>query len=87
MFAHLPKSSCSLASLVCRVCLAAPLRAAAVLLLVGLTWLLATSLFGGQAGSSVRSFFSGKTRSRQTVTGWTGNDLTTIYVAVLYVRI
>uniref|UniRef100_G3P1S8 FAM3 metabolism regulating signaling molecule A n=1 Tax=Gasterosteus aculeatus aculeatus TaxID=481459 RepID=G3P1S8_GASAC len=63
MFAHLPKSSCSLASLVCRVCLAAPLRAAAVLLLVGLTWLLATSLFGGQAGSSVRSFFSGKTRT------------------------
>uniref|UniRef100_A0A3Q3FKU2 FAM3 metabolism regulating signaling molecule A n=1 Tax=Labrus bergylta TaxID=56723 RepID=A0A3Q3FKU2_9LABR len=37
-----------------------PLRAVAVLLLVGLTWLLANSLFGGESGSSVRYFFSGK---------------------------
>lgn len=32
----------------------------AVLLLVGLTWLLANTLFGGEGGSSVRYFFSGK---------------------------
>ncbi|KAF3860410.1 hypothetical protein F7725_000665 [Dissostichus mawsoni] len=34
-------------------------RAVAVLLLVGLTWLLANSLFGGESGSSMRSFFTG----------------------------
>ncbi|XP_031700164.1 protein FAM3A isoform X2 [Anarrhichthys ocellatus] len=39
--------------------LTAPLRAAALLLLVGLTWLLANTLFGGDGGSSVRHFFSG----------------------------
>lgn len=39
--------------------LTGPLRAVAVLLLVGLTWLLANTLFGGESGSSVRHFFSG----------------------------
>ncbi|XP_010770311.1 protein FAM3A [Notothenia coriiceps] len=39
--------------------LTGPLRAVAVLLLVGLTWLLANSLFGGESGSSMRSFFTG----------------------------
>ncbi|XP_003963231.2 protein FAM3A isoform X2 [Takifugu rubripes] len=39
--------------------LTGPLRAMAVLLLVGLTWLLANTLFGGEGGSSVRYFFSG----------------------------
>uniref|UniRef100_A0A672INT4 ILEI/PANDER domain-containing protein n=1 Tax=Salarias fasciatus TaxID=181472 RepID=A0A672INT4_SALFA len=37
-----------------------PLRAAAVLLLVGLTWLLANTFFRGDSGSSVRHFFIGK---------------------------
>uniref|UniRef100_A0A672ZBD0 Family with sequence similarity 3 member A n=1 Tax=Sphaeramia orbicularis TaxID=375764 RepID=A0A672ZBD0_9TELE len=37
--------------------LTGPLRAVAVLLLVGLTWLLANTLFGGENGS-VRHFFS-----------------------------
>lgn len=40
--------------------LTGPLRAVAALLLVGLTWLAARSLFGGESGSSVRSFFSAK---------------------------
>lgn len=31
-----------------------------VLLLLGLTWLLANTLFGGETGSSVRHFFKGK---------------------------
>lgn len=39
--------------------LTGPLRAVAVLLLVGLTWLLASTLFGGESGSSVRHFFTG----------------------------
>ncbi|XP_074538539.1 protein FAM3A [Halichoeres trimaculatus] len=39
--------------------LTGPLRAVAVLLLVGLTWLLANSLFGGENSSSMRFFFSG----------------------------
>ncbi|KAM4563551.1 protein FAM3A [Odontesthes bonariensis] len=39
--------------------LTGPLRAVVVLLLVGLTWLLASSLFGGESASSVRHFFSG----------------------------
>uniref|UniRef100_H3DC99 FAM3 metabolism regulating signaling molecule A n=1 Tax=Tetraodon nigroviridis TaxID=99883 RepID=H3DC99_TETNG len=38
---------------------AGPLRATAVLLLLGLTWLLANTLFGGDSGASVRHFFSG----------------------------
>ncbi|KAM9855483.1 protein FAM3A [Aulostomus maculatus] len=38
--------------------LTGPLRAVAVLLLVGLTWLLANTLFGGEGGSSVRQLFS-----------------------------
>uniref|UniRef100_A0A3Q3WIC8 ILEI/PANDER domain-containing protein n=1 Tax=Mola mola TaxID=94237 RepID=A0A3Q3WIC8_MOLML len=38
--------------------LSGPLRAVAVLLLVGLTWLLASALFGGEGGSSVRHIFS-----------------------------
>uniref|UniRef100_A0A3B4UBE6 FAM3 metabolism regulating signaling molecule A n=1 Tax=Seriola dumerili TaxID=41447 RepID=A0A3B4UBE6_SERDU len=40
--------------------LTGPLRVVAVLLLVGLTWLLANTLFGGESGTSVRHFFSGK---------------------------
>ena len=36
-----------------------PLRGMAVLLLLGLTWLLANTLFGGESGSTVRHFFSG----------------------------
>ncbi|KAM8830595.1 protein FAM3A [Synchiropus picturatus] len=40
--------------------LTGPLRAVAALLLVGLTWLLASALFGGDSGSSVRSFFIAK---------------------------
>uniref|UniRef100_A0A3B5B3G8 FAM3 metabolism regulating signaling molecule A n=1 Tax=Stegastes partitus TaxID=144197 RepID=A0A3B5B3G8_9TELE len=39
------------------VLLTGPLRAVAVLLLVGLTWLLASALFGGE-NASVRNFFS-----------------------------
>lgn len=45
--------------------LTGPLRVVAVLLLVGLTWLLAITLFGGESGSSVRHFFSGKRNSLQ----------------------
>lgn len=41
-------------------CITGPLRATAVLLLLGLTWLLANTLLGGESGSSVRHFFSGK---------------------------
>uniref|UniRef100_A0A4W6EP22 FAM3 metabolism regulating signaling molecule A n=1 Tax=Lates calcarifer TaxID=8187 RepID=A0A4W6EP22_LATCA len=40
--------------------LTGPLRVVAVLLLVGLTWLLANTLFGKESGSSVRHFFSGE---------------------------
>ncbi|XP_041859522.1 protein FAM3A isoform X2 [Melanotaenia boesemani] len=39
--------------------LTVPLRAVVVLLLVGLTWLLANTFFRGENGSSVRHFFSG----------------------------
>ncbi|XP_031139882.1 protein FAM3A isoform X2 [Sander lucioperca] len=38
--------------------LTGPLRAVVVLLLVGLTWLLANTFFGGESGSSVWHFFS-----------------------------
>ncbi|KAM9786140.1 protein FAM3A [Neosynchiropus ocellatus] len=40
--------------------LTGPLRAVAALLLVGLTWLLVSALFGGDGGSLVRSFFMGE---------------------------
>lgn len=46
--------------------LAGPLRAVVVLLLVGLTWLLANTLFGGDSGSTVRHFFSGKRSTSET---------------------
>uniref|UniRef100_A0AAQ5XB72 ILEI/PANDER domain-containing protein n=1 Tax=Amphiprion ocellaris TaxID=80972 RepID=A0AAQ5XB72_AMPOC len=49
--------------LTCWFPLTGPLRAVAVLLLVGLTWLLASALFGGES-ASVRNFFSGKTEPR-----------------------
>uniref|UniRef100_A0A8C5H955 ILEI/PANDER domain-containing protein n=1 Tax=Gouania willdenowi TaxID=441366 RepID=A0A8C5H955_GOUWI len=39
--------------------LTVPVRAMVVVLLVGLTWLLANSLFGGESASSVRQFFTG----------------------------
>ncbi|CAL8259379.1 unnamed protein product [Gadus morhua 'NCC'] len=39
--------------------LAGPLRGVAVVLLVGLTWFLASTIFGGDSGSSVRHFFTG----------------------------
>ncbi|XP_004558785.1 protein FAM3A [Maylandia zebra] len=39
--------------------LTGPLRAVAVVLLVGFTWLLANTLFGGESASSVLHFFSG----------------------------
>ena len=42
------------------VSLTGPLRVVAVLLLVGLTWLLANTFFGEDSGSAVRHFFSGK---------------------------
>ncbi|KAL1020927.1 hypothetical protein UPYG_G00006510 [Umbra pygmaea] len=38
--------------------LAGPLRAVAVLLLVGLTWVLATTILGGDSNSVVKHFFS-----------------------------
>ena len=37
-----------------------PLRGVAVVLLVALTWFLASTIFGGDSGSSVRHFFTGK---------------------------
>lgn len=46
-------------SLECFSCVTGPLRAVAVLLLVGLTWVLASSIFGGDSGSTVRNFFTG----------------------------
>ncbi|XP_058265750.1 protein FAM3A isoform X1 [Hemibagrus wyckioides] len=39
--------------------LAGPLRAVAVVLLVGLTWLLASSILGGDSGSFMKIFFPG----------------------------
>ncbi|XP_062314587.1 protein FAM3A isoform X2 [Osmerus eperlanus] len=39
--------------------LAGPLRAVAVLLLVGLTWVLASSILGGDSGTVVRHLFTG----------------------------
>ena len=42
------------------ILLTGPLRAVVVLLLVGLTWLLANTLFGGEGALSVRHFFIGK---------------------------
>ncbi|KAG9269100.1 protein FAM3A isoform X2 [Astyanax mexicanus] len=39
--------------------LAGPLRAVAAVLVVGLTWLLASSLLGGDGSSVMKSFFSG----------------------------
>ncbi|CAG07444.1 unnamed protein product [Tetraodon nigroviridis] len=45
--------------------LTGPLRATAVLLLLGLTWLLANTLFGGDSGASVRHFFSAELRPRR----------------------
>ncbi|XP_022532901.1 protein FAM3A isoform X1 [Astyanax mexicanus] len=41
--------------------LAGPLRAVAAVLVVGLTWLLASSLLGGDGSSVMKSFFSGET--------------------------
>lgn len=43
------------------VCVPGPLRAVAVLLLVGLTWVLASSILGGDSNLVVKHFFSGKT--------------------------
>ena len=65
--------------LVCPVFLTGPLRAVAVLLLVGLTWLLANTLFGGESGSSVRHFFTGERSSSETINRWIENELRTIY--------
>lgn len=45
--------------------LTGPLRVLGVLLLVGLTWLLANTLFGKESGSSVRHFFIGKSSSSE----------------------
>ncbi|XP_075882451.1 protein FAM3A [Nelusetta ayraudi] len=39
--------------------LTGPLKTGVLLLLVGLTWLLANTLFGGEGGSSLKSFFTG----------------------------
>ncbi|XP_038866412.1 protein FAM3A isoform X2 [Salvelinus namaycush] len=39
--------------------LAGPMRAVAVLLLLGLTWVLASSILGGDSSSLVKHFFSG----------------------------
>uniref|UniRef100_A0A673YY64 FAM3 metabolism regulating signaling molecule A n=1 Tax=Salmo trutta TaxID=8032 RepID=A0A673YY64_SALTR len=41
------------------VCVPGPLRAVAVLLLVGLTWVLASSILGGDSNLVVKHFFSG----------------------------
>uniref|UniRef100_A0A8C5CAI5 FAM3 metabolism regulating signaling molecule A n=1 Tax=Gadus morhua TaxID=8049 RepID=A0A8C5CAI5_GADMO len=46
--------------------LAGPLRGVAVVLLVGLTWFLASTIFGGDSGSSVRHFFTGKLNQMDT---------------------
>ena len=43
-----------------------PLRGVAVVLLVGLTWFLASTIFGGDSGSSVRHFFTGKLNQMDT---------------------
>uniref|UniRef100_A0A3B1J4A8 FAM3 metabolism regulating signaling molecule A n=1 Tax=Astyanax mexicanus TaxID=7994 RepID=A0A3B1J4A8_ASTMX len=43
------------------VCFKGPLRAVAAVLVVGLTWLLASSLLGGDGSSVMKSFFSGET--------------------------
>lgn len=48
-----------------------PLRAGGLLLLVGLTWLLANTLFGGESGSFLRSFFIGEKKSSFVPYFWT----------------
>lgn len=55
--------------------LTGPLRVLAVLLLVGLTWLLAITFFGGESGSSVRHFFSGRRSSVEMINWLIGNQL------------
>ncbi|XP_061631130.1 protein FAM3A isoform X4 [Phyllopteryx taeniolatus] len=55
--------------------LTGPMRAVAALLLVGLTWLLASTLFGGESVSFVRHFLN--SASQEPTAGVTGEPLET----------